>query len=209
MAGMQSYNPVVVPKKDRRAKNASSAKNSKMPAAQARGKAASTDEPPKFSMQEVMKVESVLDYLSTNTPSTASGIEGEDSIDGRKGSGDEDDKHQDSGENMTADQMNGSLSALDSSDDQVRQPVFQLVSDTFWSLTLNKRGCRVVQKAIEVRPPEYQLGLLQNRRGSVYDALQSPHGNYVLQKFIKVVPPEHVEFVVSELSEGALWVPRD
>jgi len=97
---------------------------------------------------------------------------------------------------------------LGSVDDCKREAALQWVSESFWSLALNKKGCRVVQKAIDVGSPAYQLQLLDNLQGYVNVVVESPHGNYVLAKFIEIAPPERIQFIVAELQEHVLYVAR-
>jgi len=93
------------------------------------------------------------------------------------------------------------LLELESSDEAKRQAAMTWVSESFWVLAITKRGCRIVQKAIDVGSPAYQQQLVKQLTGRVMEALQSPHANYVLQKFIETIPPEHMEFVLTELQE--------
>jgi len=82
------------------------------------------------------------------------------------------------------------------------------VSESFWTLALDKKGCRVVQKAMDVGTPAYQLELLTNLEGHVNQAMQSPHANYILQKFIELAPSERLQFVVAEVQNDVLYVAR-
>lgn len=106
------------------------------------------------------------------------------------------------------DRVETALLDLESNDSKKQQLVLQWVVQEFWPLAFDKRGCRVVQKAMDVGSPAYQLQLLGNLPGYVYDALQSAHANYVLQKFIEVVRPERIQFIVNELAENVVYVAR-
>jgi len=97
---------------------------------------------------------------------------------------------------------------LDGPDEKRRQYILGWVSESFWPLALNKRGCRILQKAIDVGSPTYQGQLLQNLHGHVYQAMQSLHANYVLQKFIELMPPDSLGFIVTELQGQVLTVAR-
>jgi hypothetical protein len=100
------------------------------------------------------------------------------------------------------------LLELEETDETRRQYAFDWVRNSFWPLALTKRGCRIVQKAIEVGTPAYQQELLENLHGRVHEALKSPHTNYVLQKFIEIMPPERMQFVLTELEGHGLNIAR-
>jgi hypothetical protein len=100
------------------------------------------------------------------------------------------------------------LLELDGADETGRQFALDWVASSFWPLALTKRGCRIVQKAIDVGTPAYQHQLVENLHGRVNEAIKSPHTNYVLQKFIETMPPEHMQFVLSELQGQGLYVSR-
>jgi len=91
------------------------------------------------------------------------------------------------------------LLELDSPDETSRQFALDWVANSFWPLALTKRGCRIVQKAIDVGSPAYKKQLVENLHGRVSEAVKSPHTNYVLQKFIETMPPERMQFVMAEL----------
>lgn len=97
---------------------------------------------------------------------------------------------------------------LDGPDEMRRQAILGWVLESFWSLALDKRGCRIVQKAIDVGTPIYQAKLLEQLRGRVHQAMVSLHANYVLQKFIETMPPENIQFIVTELQRQILSVAR-
>jgi len=100
------------------------------------------------------------------------------------------------------------LVELDSSDEERRQLTLDWVERSFWPLALTRRGSRILQQAISVGTPAYQQDLLGNMRGQVQEAMQSPHANHVLQKFIEILPPERTHFVASELQDKILHVAR-
>lgn len=116
-------------------------------------------------------------------------------------------RQQDGGSEFAQD-INDAFVNLESTADDKQQRTLEWVSELFWQLALRKKGCHLVQKAMEVGSSEYQLQLLENLRGHTLQAAQSPHANYVLQKFIKIVPPDQLQFIVDELKECALTVAR-
>merc|ERR1719392_581145 len=104
-------------------------------------------------------------------------------------------RHQDGGSEFAQD-INAALVNLESTDEAKQKCALQWVSELFWQLALRKKGCHLVQKAMDVGSSEYQLQLLENLRGHTLQASKSPHANHVLQKFIKIVPPERIQFIV-------------
>jgi len=78
------------------------------------------------------------------------------------------------------------------------------VLNSVWPLALTKRGCRIVQKAMEVGTSADQQQITEKLHGHVHESLRSPHANHVLQKCIEIMPPDHMQFVLAELKgEGA------
>ena len=67
-------------------------------------------------------------------------------------------------------------------------------------LALDARGCRIVQRTLELAHGESQLGMIAELKGHVCEMMQSPYGNYVLQICINVMRPSVVKFIMSELS---------
>lgn len=100
------------------------------------------------------------------------------------------------------------LLELDGADETRRQFALDWVQSSFWPLALTKRGCRIVQKAIDVGTPAYQQQLVEKLHGRVDECMKSPHTNYVLQKFIETMPPERIQFVSTELHGQGTYVAR-
>jgi len=61
------------------------------------------------------------------------------------------------------------------------------------------RSSRAVQDALERSPPIAQSALVSGFHGHVADAMESLHGNYVLQKIIQVMPGSSSHFIIEEL----------
>jgi len=78
--------------------------------------------------------------------------------------------------------------------------IFSYLHRATLQLALSLRGCRVVQKALEVAVGEDRNLLVDQLRGHVRRLLESPHGNHVLQKCIEVMPADSLNFVVNELA---------
>lgn len=68
-------------------------------------------------------------------------------------------------------------------------------------MSLDSRGCRVIQRALELAGAQEQVTLAQELRGHVREALESPHANHVLQRAIELMRPSSVHFVLAELRE--------
>jgi len=100
------------------------------------------------------------------------------------------------------------LLELDDGDQARRQFALDWVLSSFWPLALTKRGCRIVQKAIDVGSPAYQQQLVENLHGHVHECVKSPHTNYVLQKFIETMAPERMQFVLTELQGEGVNIAR-
>uniref|UniRef100_A0A7S2NAJ3 PUM-HD domain-containing protein n=1 Tax=Zooxanthella nutricula TaxID=1333877 RepID=A0A7S2NAJ3_9DINO len=70
------------------------------------------------------------------------------------------------------------------------------------SLGFQQLGCRVVQLALDLAERQDAVRLAQGLRGHIVEAIKSPHCNYVVQKFIKVLSPQEAEFVVREIADA-------
>eukprot|EP00929_Paragymnodinium_shiwhaense_P034514 TRINITY_DN18763_c0_g1_i4.p1 TRINITY_DN18763_c0_g1~~TRINITY_DN18763_c0_g1_i4.p1 ORF type:complete len:404 (-),score=70.47 TRINITY_DN18763_c0_g1_i4:636-1847(-) len=72
----------------------------------------------------------------------------------------------------------------------------------------DSQGCRVLQAAIERGSQPDVAQLLSELHGSVQRAIASPHGNYVIQKTIEVMPPALTHFITEELRHRAVETAR-
>eukprot|EP00931_Biecheleriopsis_adriatica_P012475 TRINITY_DN11362_c0_g1_i1.p1 TRINITY_DN11362_c0_g1~~TRINITY_DN11362_c0_g1_i1.p1 ORF type:complete len:392 (+),score=92.85 TRINITY_DN11362_c0_g1_i1:84-1259(+) len=66
-------------------------------------------------------------------------------------------------------------------------------------MALDARGCRVIQRALELADDQSQVALARELHGHVCEALESPHANHVLQRAIELMRPTSVHFVLIEL----------
>jgi len=64
---------------------------------------------------------------------------------------------------------------------------------------LDARGCRLLQRALELGDDQQQVLLANELRGHVCEALESPHANHVLQQAIELMRPSAVQFILPEL----------
>jgi hypothetical protein len=75
-------------------------------------------------------------------------------------------------------------------------------------LTFDAVGCRVVQLALQLADQQYNAKLVKELHGSVSRAIISPHGNYVIQKVIALMPASQISFISEELVESGAEVAR-
>lgn len=88
--------------------------------------------------------------------------------------------------------------------------VFTVLNKRMRELAFASHGCRLVQRAMDVLDFKHQVMLVKELKSKtaqekfVFQALQdpvySPHANHVLQKCIELLPPEHVGFILDELT---------
>jgi len=64
---------------------------------------------------------------------------------------------------------------------------------------MDPRGCRVLQRVLELAADEEQADIASELRGHVCEALESPHGNHVLQRCVELMRPSGVAFILREL----------
>uniref|UniRef100_A0A7S1A390 PUM-HD domain-containing protein n=1 Tax=Noctiluca scintillans TaxID=2966 RepID=A0A7S1A390_NOCSC len=79
---------------------------------------------------------------------------------------------------------------------------------SMWPLAWTRQGCRVVQEALDSTTGADQVALAEQLKGRVRDAIKSPNANYVLQKCVEVMPPNHIQFVIDELQGHAAATSR-
>eukprot|EP00928_Gymnodinium_smaydae_P091465 TRINITY_DN75175_c0_g1_i1.p1 TRINITY_DN75175_c0_g1~~TRINITY_DN75175_c0_g1_i1.p1 ORF type:complete len:499 (+),score=88.48 TRINITY_DN75175_c0_g1_i1:62-1558(+) len=82
------------------------------------------------------------------------------------------------------------------------------IGDSFWRLCNDAYGCRVVQEAFELVDHYTAASLAEQLCGNVRDAISSPHGNYVVQKMIAVLPGTLISFIADELLGYAVETAR-
>jgi len=100
------------------------------------------------------------------------------------------------------------FSELECSNLDRRQMAIKWVVSSTRLLAFTRRGCRIVQRALEVAVWEDQERLVKKLEGLVLEALRSPHANYVLQKCFEIMPPHNLQFVLSELTGHGATVAR-
>ena len=65
------------------------------------------------------------------------------------------------------------------------------VPDGGRTMSLDKHGSRVVQRALEVGDGDWRLLLAAQLKDHIFELYSSPHGNYVVQKLILVRPHQY------------------
>jgi len=86
---------------------------------------------------------------------------------------------------------------------QEQRAMLDRIIKSAWSLSLTRHGCRVVQAALEAADHADRMAMADALRGHVREALRSPHANHVLQKCIKLLPSEQLDFVLAEVAGQA------
>jgi len=71
-----------------------------------------------------------------------------------------------------------------------------------WILARQKDGCRIVQAALEEGTDAERIQLAKQLHTHVWEALRCPHANYVLQKCITTMRPDHSQFIIDELMQS-------
>lgn len=76
------------------------------------------------------------------------------------------------------------------------------------ALTFDPAGCRVVQQALEIASRCESAALALELCYHVRKAIASPHGNYVIQKCVEVLPAASRAFITEELVGAGAQVAR-
>mmetsp|Transcript_140588 Transcript_140588/g.356945 ORF Transcript_140588/g.356945 Transcript_140588/m.356945 type:complete len:518 (-) Transcript_140588:100-1653(-) len=72
--------------------------------------------------------------------------------------------------------------------------------DTVWEKSQTAQGCRQVQQMLDEAPTdEARMAIALELRGHIWDALRSPHANYVVTKCIATLPAASLKFIVDEI----------
>jgi len=80
-----------------------------------------------------------------------------------------------------------------------------------WRLSQDAQGCRVVQRALEEAESDaVRRAIALELTGHVGEATTSPHGNFVVQKCIALLPATALDFIIVELCMNHIpWVARN
>jgi len=72
-----------------------------------------------------------------------------------------------------------------------------------WNYARTSLGCRVIQEALEnAASDSARVSIVSELRGHVWDALQSPHANHVLQKCISTMRVCDSQFILDEIMQA-------
>merc|ERR1719450_712657 len=71
--------------------------------------------------------------------------------------------------------------------------------DQVVELSFDATGCRLVQQAMQVAGKDEISSIVGELHGFVTRAMQSPHGNYVIQKVVESLPPAMSRFIAEEI----------
>mmetsp|Transcript_92626 Transcript_92626/g.239816 ORF Transcript_92626/g.239816 Transcript_92626/m.239816 type:complete len:389 (+) Transcript_92626:159-1325(+) len=75
------------------------------------------------------------------------------------------------------------------------------IKGNVWNFSRDAAGCRLVQRAIEEAESDaHREALAAELHGHVWEALQCPHANHVMQKCVFALRPEATQFIIDELS---------
>lgn len=74
------------------------------------------------------------------------------------------------------------------------------------TLSFDKHGCRLVQKAIESAAIDVAVSLAHEMKGCIREAAKDPNANFVIQRIIEVLPAASTKFIVDELLECVMEV---
>lgn len=91
------------------------------------------------------------------------------------------------------------LKLMESGSVEERSSLAQQLAGSVLSLSYDKSGCWVIQKAMEVMPKHLQVGLALELRGHVVECVEHMHGNFVIQKMVEQLPSAMLGFVVEEV----------
>jgi len=94
---------------------------------------------------------------------------------------------------------------------QLRRRVVMGLRGSLLKLTRDKRGCWVLQQALDCSEgvAELQDAFKEELKGKVLSCSQHLHGNFVLQKCVEALPPAAVAFIAQELKNHALVAALD
>mmetsp|Transcript_6556 Transcript_6556/g.10505 ORF Transcript_6556/g.10505 Transcript_6556/m.10505 type:complete len:454 (-) Transcript_6556:175-1536(-) len=68
-----------------------------------------------------------------------------------------------------------------------------------WLLSQDAQGCRLVQDELANNKKEVQVEIAEELRGHIYEALRSPHANFVVRKCVEVLAAPDLQFIIDEL----------
>lgn len=106
---------------------------------------------------------------------------------------------------ITEEKKSELLQELEAGGETMHNAVSNIIGSAL-RMSLEPCGCRVVQSALAVGSMAEKEALVAEFRDNVLLMVSSPHGNFVIQKAIEVLPVNSVSFVSEELSSFAVEV---
>lgn len=106
------------------------------------------------------------------------------------------------------DEMVATLGGCVSKEPRASQPCLRIwdVPTDLWNhittIACDKKGCRVLQAALDDGDSCCRLAIAHTFHGKVWEAILSENANHVLQRIIELVPPTSVLFILSEIECG-------
>jgi len=85
---------------------------------------------------------------------------------------------------------------------------WQWLSQCARKLASREGGCWMLQNVVEAADDEDKLTLVRQFHGHVWDMAGCPHANFVLQKCVVHLPPQHLRFIAEELKGRAVDAAR-
>jgi len=73
-----------------------------------------------------------------------------------------------------------------------------------WQMSQDKSQCHDVQRLLEESDEKVKLAISEELRGHIWDAIQHPYANFVVQKCIETLRPSTSQFIIDELMPGRL-----
>jgi len=97
-------------------------------------------------------------------------------------------------------EASGEYAAPQTKQEDIRQPaLIAAVLGRVWVLSQHRQGCWKVQEAIEqADTDDVRVQIAEELQGHIWEAIQSPHANHVLQKCIVHLPPHALPALVQE-----------
>jgi len=95
------------------------------------------------------------------------------------------------------------LSWLDTASVAEQQVFMKRLFGSILRMSLDRHGCRVVQKIVELAPQSLRALLVSELKGHIVYCTEHMHGNFVIQKVVEQLSPVHMGFIVEEIEERA------
>merc|ERR1712187_676105 len=76
---------------------------------------------------------------------------------------------------------------------------FASASGKVWELSQDRARCHDVQRLLDESNEQVRVAIAEELRGHVWEAMQHPHANYVVQKCIESLRPSASQFIIDEI----------